>query len=238
MGPEDSISQIVTECSSLSRVFDLLDIEYSYDGELTLARACAEKGLDAHSVARVLQAVSESRPRHLRVDCSEMSLTGLADHIERTHHDYLRTELPRLGELIAEVCQRHDDCPELVELEEVFSELQADLGEHVMHEEQVLFPVVRDIDKSYSLRSLQGLSVNTSINDLNHSHEDDCRALTRLSALTDNYTPPDGASNAWSALLEGLAEMECDLYEHIHKETVILFPKAAETEAWLTAAEL
>ncbi|MDA0840263.1 MAG: DUF542 domain-containing protein [Planctomycetota bacterium] len=236
MRPEDSIGQIVTDCSSLSRVFDALDIDYCCHGDRTLLNVCEERGLEPLSVARVLQAVAQSMPRHRRVDCSRMSLTELADHIEQTHHDYLRIELPRLTELIDEVHKRHDSCLSLFELKEVFAKLHADLREHVLHEEQLLFPVVRDIDKSYSLRALQGFSVNTSIKDLNHGHEEDYRALERLRDLTDNFTPPEGASNAWRALLEGLADLDYDLHEHIHKETNILFPKAAETEAWLDAA--
>jgi regulator of cell morphogenesis and NO signaling len=37
------------------------------------------------------------------VDAASMSLPELADHIEQTHHAYLRSELPRLMKLTQKV---------------------------------------------------------------------------------------------------------------------------------------
>ena len=47
-----------------------------------------------------------------------------------------------------------------------------------------------------------------------------------MRALTDGYTPPPDACNTYRALLGGLAELEVDMHQHVHRENNILFPGA------------
>jgi regulator of cell morphogenesis and NO signaling len=60
--------------------------------------------------------------------------------------------------------------------------------------------------------------------------------LERLRRLTDDYTVPQDGCATYAALLDGLAAVERDLHEHIHKENNILHPRAARLEADLLAA--
>ena len=50
--------------------------------------------------------------------------------------------------------------------------------------------------------------------------------LRRLRELTDDYQVPDGACNTWRALWAALEALEVELFEHIHLENNILFPRA------------
>ena len=47
-----------------------------------------------------------------------------------------------------------------------------------------------------------------------------------MRALTDGYAPPADACNTYRALLGGLAELEVDMHQHVHRENNILFPGA------------
>jgi iron-sulfur cluster repair protein YtfE (RIC family) len=44
--------------------------------------------------------------------------------------------------------------------------------------------------------------------------------------LTDTYTPPDWACNTFRALYDGLAQLESNMHQHVHKENNVLFPRA------------
>jgi regulator of cell morphogenesis and NO signaling len=51
--------------------------------------------------------------------------------------------------------------------------------------------------------------------------------------LTDDFTPPEDACISYRTMLAGLADLERDMHQHVHKENNILFPKATAAEAAL-----
>ena len=85
-----------------SRVFEALQIEYCCGGGTSLEQACWDRELDPQQVMEQLQEVitedDDSTESWLNAP-----LTELCDHIEQTHHAYLREELPRLTEMVAKV---------------------------------------------------------------------------------------------------------------------------------------
>ena len=75
-----------------------------------LSEACAKRGLDAGTVIELLQkADAEGGRSEEMIDADALSLTDLADHIEREHHAYLREELPRLDAMTEKVHRVHGE---------------------------------------------------------------------------------------------------------------------------------
>ena len=73
-----------------------------------------------------------------------MTLTELTEHLESTHHVYLKKALPRLVALMDKVHQAHSPRhPELTRLQTVVENLRADLEPHLLKEEQIIFPLIR-----------------------------------------------------------------------------------------------
>jgi regulator of cell morphogenesis and NO signaling len=95
--------------------------------------------------------------------------------------------------------------------------LKAELESHMLKEEQILFPMIR---QGQGARAVAPVSV------MEHEHESAGSALRRLRELTGGYEVPEGACNTWRALWFGLAELETSLHQHIHLENNILFPRA------------
>ena len=76
-----------------------------------------------------------------------MTLTELTEHLESTHHVYLKKTLPRLVALMDKVHQAHSPRhPELTRLQTVVENLRADLEPHLLKEEQILFPLIRQLE--------------------------------------------------------------------------------------------
>ena len=71
---------------------------------------------------------------------------------------------------------------------------------------------------------------------MEHEHDNAGIALGRMRELTDDYSVPSNGCATYAALLDGLAAIERDLHEHIHKENNILHPRATRLEADLLAA--
>ncbi|MCH7892641.1 MAG: iron-sulfur cluster repair di-iron protein [Gemmatimonadetes bacterium] len=227
-----TVGQMVVERPQRSRVFDRLHIDYCCGGKRTLEEACAKRGLDLKAVLAELEAFdaeAETQPDAVRP--ANLTMTELADDIERTHHAYLREELPRLAGLVKKVSAVHGQAhPWLTGLTSVYAELVAELEPHMLKEEQILFPMIRELDQAATAPSFHCGSVGNPIKMMEMEHQNAGAALDRIREMTTDYEIPEGACNSFRAMLSGLEHLEADLHLHIHKENEILFPKASEME--------
>jgi len=224
------VGELVAECPAWSRVFEELQIDYCCHGSVTLQEACQRQDLDPNEVLTKL--APPAAPAADRRDWLAAPLSELCDHIEQTHHAYLRTELPRLELLIAKVAEVHgEQHAELLGVKCVFRGLQAELMPHMMKEEQVLFPAIRQLEAASQPLKFPFGTVQNPIRMMEHEHDTAGNSLRQLRSLTNDYNAPEGACNTYRAMLDGLCALELDLHEHIHKENNILFPRAARLEA-------
>jgi regulator of cell morphogenesis and NO signaling len=229
-----TVGQLVTERPGRARIFERLGIDYCCGGKRPLVEACTERGLNPESVLNELAADEQHETPQER-DWAAAGLSELADHIEATHHAYLHEELPRLTALVTKVAAVHGERePGLQELKEVFAGLRDELEMHLAKEEQVLFPMIRQLDLAQTLPQFHCGSVNNPIRVMEFEHDNAGAALARIRELTHDFTPTPEACNTYRAMLDGLAVLEKDLHQHIHKENNILFPRATEMEARLS----
>lgn len=231
---QSTVGQLVRERPNRARVFERLGIDYCCGGKLPLDDACRAKGLDLNRVLSELAGADGRASETDTEDWSTAPMSELADHIETVHHEYLRRELPRLERLVEKVDAAHGARHhELRELRTVYAGLKAELEEHMMKEERVLFPMIRHLEQATTLPRFHCGSVGNPIAVMEHEHDSAGAALASLRKLTGDYTPPADACNTFRAMLAGLAELESDLHLHVHKENNILFPRARDAEAAL-----
>jgi regulator of cell morphogenesis and NO signaling len=227
----DTVGEVVTRYPALSRVFEQMEIDYCCGGQKTLNEVCRSKGLDPQTFLTTLKESASPGDKPV-VDAAAMSLTELIDHIEKTHHAFLRSELPRLDEMTEKVVSVHGEKESrLYQVREAFSALFGELSSHMMKEEQILFPMVRQLDASTTDPIFHCGSLANPIQQMELEHEHAGSALEKLQHLTDGYTAPDWACNTYRAMLDALANLERDLHQHIHKENNILFPHALAMES-------
>ena len=228
---EKTIGELVSARPGRARIFESFGIDYCCGGKKPLGVSIREKNLDEKTVLGILEAFESAAPSN-EPDYSRLSLCALADHIEQTHHAYLKSELPRLEFLVNKVAARHGEHrPQLVELAHVFNAFKAELESHMQKEEAVLFPICRQLKRAEAAQRFHCGSVQNPIAVMVQEHEDAGEALRRMRELTDDFTPPADACNTYRALFASLKELEFDMHRHVHKENSILFPKAAEIEA-------
>lgn len=224
------VGRIVTEHPFAAAVFEELGIDYCCGGNRPLDEACLRRKLDVRSVLdRIQERLDSDSTPDGRPDA--MTLTALADHIEATHHAFLRRELPRIDSLIRKVVAAHGaDDPRLQTVYRVFQGFAIELNSHMMKEEQILFPMIRTLETATTAPCFHCGSVANPIRVMMHEHDDAGDALKAMRELTDNYSPPQHACPTYVAMLDALRRLELEMHQHVHKENNILFPRAAERE--------
>lgn len=234
LSTQSTVGELVKDRPARSRVFERLKIDYCCGGKLPLVEACAKKGLDPDVVLQQIQA-DDAQDAQL-IDADAMGLAELADHIEQTHHAYLRDELPRLEFMTRKVSARHGDRePRLHAIRDTFIGFQQELYAHMMKEERILFPMIRQIDHADRPPQFHCGSLANPIRVMEQEHDSAGDALGRIRQLTDDFTPPEWACNTFRALYDALAALELNMHHHVHKENNVLFPKAIAREAALAA---
>jgi regulator of cell morphogenesis and NO signaling len=231
--PSTRLGDLVTAHPSLARQLERRGIDYCCGGARTLAEACTELGLDPVAVASELGgAATDEAP----APWASMGVAQLVDHLEQTHHRYLWAELPRLSALADKVLGVHGERhPELAEVRALVTEIRSDIEPHLVKEEQVLFPMVREMATADVAPSFHCGSVRNPIAVMLVEHDRVGELLARLRHSTDAYrVPPDGCAS-YAALYAGLEQLEDDTHLHVHKENNLLFPAVERLEARLTA---
>lgn len=213
---DQSLGSIACDIPGATRVFHRHRLDFCCGGGKSLREAAARKGLDADQVASELQALTACPG--LGRDWRQASSADLIDHILHRFHDRHRIQLPELVRLARRVEQVHGDRPDCpVGLAEHLDNMQRELESHMMKEEQILFPL---------LRQNMHAGVGGPISVMRVEHDQHGDALEVISTLTRNITPPDNACNTWRALYRGLQELREDLMQHIHLENNVLFSHA------------
>ena len=237
LSTERTVGDLAAEAIHRTRVFETFGIDYCCGGKTPLADASRTAGCDPAEVVASLEAADrEAAADPDTTDWRTASLTDLTRHIVDTHHAFMKSELPRVAGLLAKVQSAHGERrPHLQELGRVFSGLRTEIEAHLLKEEQVLFPLIQEMETTSQAGTAHCGSVNNPIGVMEHEHENAGAALARMRELTDGYVmPADGCATFW-ALYDGLATIERDLHEHIHKENNILHPRASELERSLSA---
>ncbi|MBF2034955.1 MAG: iron-sulfur cluster repair di-iron protein [Leptolyngbyaceae cyanobacterium T60_A2020_046] len=226
----DTVGAIVRDRPSLSRLFEQAQVDYCCGGKKTLAEACAQRGIDPQAFLVQLEAYRETTPAP-ETNPSDLSLTELTNHVEQIHHAYLHTELPRLGKLVTKVATVHGEKePRLRQIQDIFLAIAAELTLHLMKEEQVLFPMIRQLETSDTVPVFHCGRLAHPIQQMELEHQETGAALAQLRQLTDHFTSPDWACNTYRAMLDALQTFEQDMHQHIHKENNVLFPRAIALE--------
>jgi regulator of cell morphogenesis and NO signaling len=227
IGPTMTLGDLVTAAPAAARVLERFGLDYCCGGAQHLDEACAAARVDPRAVLAALAAVAQAPP----AEWAAMGPAELVDHLESTHHAYLRSELPRLTELALKVGSVHGDRhPELDSVRATFEDLRTELEPHLAKEERVLFPAIRALAAATRVPPSPFGSVRNPISVMLVEHDRAGALLARLRASTDGYaTPADGCAS-YRALYEGLEALEADTHLHVHKENNVLFPAVVALE--------
>jgi regulator of cell morphogenesis and NO signaling len=224
-----TLAEVVNASPELARELERRGLDYCCGGQRTLADACESEGLDpATTIAELAEVATPAPPP----EWTTMTPEVLVDHLEAVHHRYLWDELPRLSALLDKIVSVHGERhPELADVAACFGEVRADLEPHMLKEERVLFPMIRELATSAAVPSFHCGSLRNPISVMLAEHDAVGDLLAKMRRLTNQYALPADACASYAACYAGLEQLEADTHLHVHKENNVLFPKVVRLEA-------
>lgn len=225
---QESLSSIALAHHQVIPVLEKYSLDFCCRGKKTLSEACAEKNIPLQQViGEIREATNISKPV---MPFTEMTAEQLIAYIVTTHHFYVKNTMPViLGQLEKLVSKHGERYPYLKRVLQLFSEVKNEMDAHMIKEERVLFPRIKEIT-SMSLSNKEMIYpaayilAPIQVMEAEHDHAGQC--LFEIRDITHHYTPPEDACTTHRVCLEALKAFEADLHQHVHLENNILFPKA------------
>ena len=228
-----SVGSIVTDNFAAARVFKRYGIDFCCGGTMTLEDACRLAGVCAEDVVRDIESVVDESRAAIPFDSWPTDL--IIDYVLKIHHRNIRSRGPRLLADIEHLAAVHGAShPELEQLKTLFAQSLDDLENHLQKEEQVLFPycyhLIESQQKGDKVEAMHCGTVANPIRVMLREHSDEGLRYKFIRNLMHDYAVPADACPSYRLMLQDLEAFMDALFEHIHLENNILFPRFVDLE--------
>ncbi len=218
-----SLGEIVAIMPKASDIFKEYRIDFCCGGHRPLSEAISEQNLKEEVLLGKLDETYEDLQKYPKdVDLREISSTELIDSFIMPHHVFTKAILPEISELATKILKVHGpNHKELFQIHKLVRSLEMELEQHLIKEEEILFPMIKEYDKSPSPELLDKIKEQVAETEAEHDGAGDI--LKELRKITNDYAVPEDGCGTYRRTFSKLQDLEADLFEHIHKENNILF---------------
>ena len=227
------IGDIVTQFPKAADIFKECKIDFCCGGDRLLITAIKEQGIKETELLKKINDSYEKLKNNLYSqdrNWVEAPLDELVDQIVNVHHAYLYENLPKISELTTKILRVHGEKhPELSRAHKLFHTVKMELEAHLIEEETIQYPAINAYLRSNSEADLDK-AINI-INQLQDEHIGAGNILKELREVTNDYDLPSDACTTYRLTFQKLEELEADLFQHIHLENNILFPRILKEAA-------
>ena len=159
------------------------------------------------------------------------TLCALLEHIASTDHLYLWEKLPRLVELASDVrTSPIGNHPFAMEVLDLFYQLHSTLEAHSRKEDDIVFPLIRELLGANSVLATQGAALAEYLKELEYEHRQLRGILESLDRVSHHYHPESHAPSSFTSLLYALCALHVELLKHMDEEDHLLLPCLARLE--------
>jgi regulator of cell morphogenesis and NO signaling len=230
-----SASEIVRLDYRTADVFKKWQLNFCCGGEMALKSLCEAKGLNFHLVVQELEDATRDFKISSQLAFHDWKIDFLIDFIVHVHHNYIYQVLPSLKIALDAFALTHTHkFPELVSTTELINNLSEKLILHTTHEDEVIFPYIKQMYSAYKRKEAYGnLFVRTLRKPLSIVEQEQFQIdelLNGLRQIIKDFKPPLKLCSSYQILISKMEELYENLMQHEFLERNILFPKAREVE--------
>lgn len=221
-----SLGEIVSIFPDAAEIFNRYKIDYCCGGHDTLAGALDELKIDYDTIVEELNNEYEKfiKSNSEYKDWRKEKPSTLIKHIVQTHHEFTKKQLREIDILLFKVLKVHfqHHSEELLKVHKLFGTLKTELEEHLIKEEEHLFPLIEklEITKDHSVLS----EIHHVIKDTESEHDGAGNIIKELEKITRDFNAPEGACTSFILAYTKIHDLEKDLFIHIYLENSVLFP--------------
>ncbi|GIM27424.1 iron-sulfur cluster repair di-iron protein [Clostridium polyendosporum] len=221
----ETLGDIVLKFPEANEIFNKYKIDYCCGGNDPLDKAVNEKGLQVNEFLDELNKAYEKffDSGATLKKWEEEDPIDLINHIVSIHHIYTKKELPILDGLIFKILKVHFDHhgEELLKIHKLFGLLKVDIQEHLIKEEEILFPLIEAYVNTKDESLL--IDIKKFIQETEDEHHAAGDILKELREITNDYQAPFDVCTTYKLVYSKLQDLEQDLFTHIHLENSVLF---------------
>ncbi|RXM58341.1 iron-sulfur cluster repair di-iron protein [Clostridium tetani] len=219
------LGEVVSIFPGSSRIFNDSKIDYCCGGHDTLGEALKGKGMN---LDEFIQKLNEEYEKFISsneeyIDWRKEKPVVLMRHIVDTHHDYTKKELKEIDGLLSKILKVHFEHhgEELLKVHRLFGLLKIELEEHLIKEEENLFPLIEEYELTKNKNVKE--EIDKFIKETENEHDEAGDILKELEKITRDFTVPEGVCTTFKLTYDKIHALEKDLFIHIYKENSVLF---------------
>ena len=218
-----TVADIVKKNPLSAKIFYKHGIDFCCGGKIPLSDSCKKHDVSLLDVTEDLDQIDVEKENIKSYESLNSAKEIIAKILDEYHKPLYET-LPIMLELSDKVARVHGEShQELIELNLICKQIEADLILHMHKEEEVLFPLILNLELNKISRAVTG-----PISQMELEHDQVAKFLGQIKKITTNFTPPTDACNSYRGLFAMLERLEFELYEHIYLENNVLHPLALE----------
>lgn len=212
--PNDLMSELICDNYPMLLVMSRFGIDLGF-GEDTIAQVCQKSGVDINTFLSVVNLLILNDRSGYKIECEKISLPTIINYLKRSHEYFLGYRLPVIRRELIEALSHGDDAVSIV-IVKYYDEYVAEVNNHMMYEENILFPYITSV--------VGGSSSDQYSSDQYSEHHDKVASkLSELKSIIIKYYPSKTIDSLITVLYD-IFSCERDLASHNDIEDLLLVP--------------
>lgn len=227
-----TIKEIVIKNFNTTSVLDKYNIDYLFDGNISLEVVSAKNAISLSYLKKELNKILNNK--NLYADnYNEWDLPTLTNYILQNHHKYVSEAIIKIKNKIDEF-----DNPSgnefISDIKNTFQKLTKEMENHMKKEETISFPYVNYLLSCKKFNEKPKIrregSIKKNLITLENEHASASNALIKIKEIIRKYSLLNTYKIVLTELNGLIIEFDKDLKKHVHLENNILFPKIEKLE--------
>lgn len=219
----ENVGKTVSHNDQAAGIFSRYQVDFCCRGDISIEEAMIGREEQIPGLLSELNNLVQYQYAQQH-DVNEWPIDLLSFYIQKTHHQYIRKQLPILITFLDKICLVHGEQHwELLKIRTLFNEAAIALSLHLDREESILFPFIKKLADARG--PIGGSELDLEIEELMKQHSGEGDRFRKIRSLANNYQAPQNSCETYKTSFKLLEDFEADLHRHIHLENNILFKR-------------
>jgi regulator of cell morphogenesis and NO signaling len=229
----DKFTEIISQNKNLSSVLERFGID-ERDYQKTIAEAGKELNTDPDFMVEIIKAFDEDNKPDQKI-LMKFPIETILDYLKKSHRYYLNKKLPEIEISLHDIILRSNQGNNvLYALGNLFIAYKKKLTEHIISEEEELFPyiefLIKQLKGDFDYKTSKAVLSGFTIQHFEESHTNVEEDIEKTRDTIVKYSPVKTFAMSYRIFLNQLELFEKDLHRHSIIEDEVLVPKAQRLE--------